>query len=404
MAEESAPADVDEQEASAGEAESAGEGRWDLRDSARLGRVANVVGILVLVAVVLPFVLFLVPQLIGAEASYVVTSGSMEPAIPAGSILFVENVEPGAVSEGDIVNFRRGTEDITTTHRVVEVLEEDGERRFRTAGDNNPGEDPGVVTPAELQGRVIEVAGAPAAIPYVGYVIDFAGTDLGFSLLFVVPVTLLVINEVWKVITSARPDAEASVSTDGGDTAAADSADQGDGENPSTIGLRPRELRLAIFVLVAFVAYSGLMVFDQVDPLRVGVLGSAIVATMLFTGVYVVGRPPDEANRPDGLVIRTEPAPAEDTEAPVETVSRLEALIGIAAQGEGGLARDPDTGTYHLETGGTVYLYRAGEQTGDTDAPVEPATDQATERAPESAAQPEGATHPGDTTAEGDDD
>ena len=54
--------------------------------------IANVIGVLLLIAVVLPFVIYTVPQVVGAEHSYVVLSGSMEPTVDTGSVIVIDDV------------------------------------------------------------------------------------------------------------------------------------------------------------------------------------------------------------------------------------------------------------------------------------------------------------------------
>lgn len=351
-----------------------GDGGTSIR--ARLVRVGHVLGVLLLIAIVLPFLLFAVPQLIGAEASYVVTSGSMEPAIGAGDITFVNEVDPATVQEGTIINFQRGQDSQTTTHRVIEVVERDGAPAFRTAGDNNDGPDQGVVTVDEFRGQVMEVGGAPLAVPYVGYAVQYAGTQTGFTLLFVIPVTLLVLNEVWNVVSSARSSgSEASVSPDGGETREDASRAGSEGsanEDGSAITFSTGELRLAIVILVAFVAYGGWTTFNDLTPLNVGVTGSAAVGLLLLAGLYVVGGDssgdegsgtPSESPEEDvdGLVVHNGAVDREGS-ADVEPVHSFELLLDVTETSDGRLLRDPDAGVFHLTVGGTLYVYDPGSE------------------------------------------
>lgn len=59
---------------------------------------------LILIAVVAVCVPMTLPRLLGYEV-YVVVSGSMEPAIPVGSALYVESVPPEEVEVGDVIAF-----------------------------------------------------------------------------------------------------------------------------------------------------------------------------------------------------------------------------------------------------------------------------------------------------------
>lgn len=74
---------------------------------------------------------------------FTVLSGSMEPVIPTGALIFVKPVEPQTICEGQIITFLLD-ENTVATHRVTEILP-DGEDpevlRFRTRGDANTAED-----------------------------------------------------------------------------------------------------------------------------------------------------------------------------------------------------------------------------------------------------------------------
>jgi len=168
-------------------------------------RIANLVGLAVLAIVVFLFVAAAVPQIVGADESYVVLSDSMSPAIEAGAVVFVGEVPADDIGEGDVITIERAgaTGDSSrVTHRVVEVVERDGERRFRTKGDANEDPDPGLVAPSEVVGVV------QFHVPYMGYVTSFAQTRLGILALVVVPAVLLVVSEVWDLLTATATTRE----------------------------------------------------------------------------------------------------------------------------------------------------------------------------------------------------
>src|SRR3989344_848968 len=61
--------------------------------------------------------------------SFTVLSGSMEPTIPAGAIIFVHKAQ--TYGANDIIAFKNSAEQ-TVTHRVDQTLINDGEIFFRT--------------------------------------------------------------------------------------------------------------------------------------------------------------------------------------------------------------------------------------------------------------------------------
>ncbi|MCW8171877.1 signal peptidase I [Natrialba swarupiae] len=74
---------------------------------------------LVLIAIVVPFVIYAVPGVIGAEYSFVVLTGSMAPAIDPGDVVIVGETEPTTIESGDVITFVRDGADTPVTHRVV---------------------------------------------------------------------------------------------------------------------------------------------------------------------------------------------------------------------------------------------------------------------------------------------
>lgn len=323
-------------------------------------RIVNIAGLVILIAVVLPFVIFAVPQLVGASQGYVVLSGSMEPVMSPGDAIIIEDVEPTNIQEGDIITFGGGVDSSPTTHRVIEVTQQDGTLAFRTEGDANEDPDSSLVTPDEIQGRVMSVGGQPFVIPYIGYVVNFASTQLGSIIFLAVPISLLILNEIWNVIVAARPEqdsgsgatadteaavtqsktsetenadadativdasavdsggaeaASAAVAVSGGeaDTTGAESAEPDD----AGVSFSAAELQLGLVVLSAFliysiwVAYSLFTTYDTVEIWAFGVAGGVGASFLLLAGLYFFGGSADaDAGAPD--MSPSESMPASD--------------------------------------------------------------------------------------------
>lgn len=104
-------------------------------------------GTVILMGVILFCLPVTVARIRGHEV-YSVVSGSMEPAIPVGSVLFVEPAAPETVEEGDVIAFRSGGS--VVSHRVVRNRVVEGE--FITKGDANREEDMNPVKYTELVG------------------------------------------------------------------------------------------------------------------------------------------------------------------------------------------------------------------------------------------------------------
>ena len=105
-------------------------------------------------------ILVLLGIMIGTRLSYgtmaVVLSASMEPALPQGALAVTMKVDPDKVKVGDIIAFRsEENPDITTSHRVVEILTDNGEILFRTKGDANEEADLQLVPSKMVSGKVV---------------------------------------------------------------------------------------------------------------------------------------------------------------------------------------------------------------------------------------------------------
>lgn len=175
------------------------------QDSARTWRRwIHVLGAIVLVAVVALFVVSSVPALVGADESYVVLSDSMSPSIKAGAIVFVNEVPTDQIERGDVITYRSDSSE-PVTHRVVEVTSEGDQTSFRTKGDANEDADPTPVSPDSVIGTVGH------HVPLIGYVVSFAGTDLGILALVIIPASLLIVLEIrdfWRDATEDSSDWE----------------------------------------------------------------------------------------------------------------------------------------------------------------------------------------------------
>lgn len=102
---------------------------------------------------------------------YTVTSGSMEPAIPVTSAIYVKEVPFEEIKSGDIITYMING-DTAATHRVAEV--HTAEEAFITKGDANDTADAKPVSYTNVCGKVL------FHIPYLGYGIARLQTRGGY--------------------------------------------------------------------------------------------------------------------------------------------------------------------------------------------------------------------------------
>lgn len=164
----------------------------------RYARTAlHVIGVVVLALIIAPFIANTVPQMFGADHSYVVESGSMEPALSPGDLIWIDDVDPSDIQEGDIITFASAGNNVPTTHRVYAKTGSGEDANFVTKGDANDSPDASVTEPPEVIGEVV------FSLPYYGAILTFATTDFGLFTFAIVPSALIIMNELWQLYLAA---------------------------------------------------------------------------------------------------------------------------------------------------------------------------------------------------------
>lgn len=137
---------------------------------------------------------------------YCVLSGSMEPAYPVGSLIYVQNCAASDVQVGDAITFVLNEDLELATHRVVAI---DAERRqFTTQGDANDAPDGTPVAFENLVGKPV------FAIPYLGYVSQWITNPPGMYLAIAAGVVLVLLLFLPDLLRAAdRADRRAAEKT-----------------------------------------------------------------------------------------------------------------------------------------------------------------------------------------------
>jgi len=130
----------------------------------------------------------------GAPKAFVVYSGSMSPALPAGSLIAVKPEENYSV--GDVVSFKRSREQIVT-HRIAKVLQDEssGGAVYETKGDANNAIDRELISKEQILGEGF------FALPYLGYPLSFMKTKTGYIFLVIIPAILIILGEILNIKT-----------------------------------------------------------------------------------------------------------------------------------------------------------------------------------------------------------
>ena len=107
------------------------------------------------------YLIIFIPVLWG-KRPLVVISGSMEPILKVGGILYYEKINLDDFKKDDILVYQLNEHKVS--HRIVNI----NEYGFETKGDNNNSNDSYIVDKNNVIGR-----GNNWSIPYIGYYADF---------------------------------------------------------------------------------------------------------------------------------------------------------------------------------------------------------------------------------------
>jgi signal peptidase len=128
---------------------------------------------------------------------YVVSSGSMEPALNVNDVLIVRDGGSfGDLKIGDIIVFNKPDGgDRVIVHRIVEIIPgEGGDRIIRTKGDANPSSIPGTdspITKADYIGKVIYV------MPGIGLITKVISPPVNYIIIAII-LAILFFNRISK--------------------------------------------------------------------------------------------------------------------------------------------------------------------------------------------------------------
>src|SRR3989344_4679681 len=152
------------------------------------------IGLLITVGAL--FLISIVPFRNGIDTK-IVQSGSMEPAIHVGALVFVR--PSASYSVGDIITFGEDSASaVPTTHRVEGVRKVGATEFYTTKGDANEEADQQEVANNEVIGKVF------LSVPFAGFVLDFARQPLGFALLIAFPAFLVILAELVAIFQEVR--------------------------------------------------------------------------------------------------------------------------------------------------------------------------------------------------------
>jgi signal peptidase len=161
----------------------------------------GVIDTILIMIIISASLLLVTPRVMGANL-LVVVSQSMEPTVPMGSIVVSQPIMgEDEIEVGDVITFSVAEldgETVFVTHRVVEVIGNGADMRYRTQGDGVNETDMILVTPDQIVGEMW------FSLPLVGYLVAFFRTTLGYVTLVGFPALLFVFHEWWEILRLRR--------------------------------------------------------------------------------------------------------------------------------------------------------------------------------------------------------
>ena len=165
-----------------------------------LRKICNSLTMMIIIMLAALAVILIVPRLIGFQ-TLAVLSGSMEPNIPVGSIVFTKEAEPLELKAGDVVTYRLSA-DTMVTHRVVENDTESG--CLIMQGDANETPDASPVSRCNVVGT------AAWRLPLLGYLSIYIKTPLGIAAICGVLVVLILLTFLPEIFPGAEMENKSS--------------------------------------------------------------------------------------------------------------------------------------------------------------------------------------------------
>lgn len=144
------------------------------------------------------------PEFLG-YSFFRITSGSMEPTIHIDSLAVVKHVEPEDIRVDDVITFYSDDpvlQGYPNTHRVTQIIEEEGKLYFVTKGDANVIEDAEYADGDKLIGVVIFVS------PLLGKAMRLLSNPLIFLSLIALPLVYILLSSMVDTIRIAKKISE----------------------------------------------------------------------------------------------------------------------------------------------------------------------------------------------------
>ena len=130
-----------------------------------------------------------VPSVFGIKP-FMVLSGSMENEIHVGDLILTKIVDPSTIKVNDVIAFR-DEENTVTTHRIIDIVLDNGETYFITKGDNNNSQDKNLVAYKDVEGIYVgRIPGIGSIMKSLSEPTTILIVGVGITIIFVIGFTI----------------------------------------------------------------------------------------------------------------------------------------------------------------------------------------------------------------------
>ena len=147
-------------------------------------KICSILSTLIIAVFAVVALLLVVPMIFGCK-NMAVLSGSMEPNIPVGSVVFVKETPMENIEAGDVITYRLSGNTMVT-HRVVSIDTQN--QQLITKGDANDVEDGSPVAFSQVVGKELFHA------PLLGYLSIYIKTPIGILAVCGILIVLILLN------------------------------------------------------------------------------------------------------------------------------------------------------------------------------------------------------------------
>ena len=128
---------------------------------------------------------------------YTIISPSMTPNINVYDVVVAVKTDTSKLKVGDVISFYTNEVNVnglTITHRIQQIVEQDGGRYFKTKGDYNKYVDKWTVSESDIVGKVL------FKLPQLGRVQFFLGSRGGWLIAILIPALAIIAYDIYKII------------------------------------------------------------------------------------------------------------------------------------------------------------------------------------------------------------